>query len=73
MAVWRCTRRYPLRFTKIGRKIYYRKEDIQSFIEAGSVAGDSPKPPKPPKKPTVKLTPAESSEKPAPIPKKRRR
>jgi hypothetical protein len=44
LAVWRCTRRYPLKFTRIGRKVFYRAEDIQAFIQAGVVEGDSPKP-----------------------------
>ena len=74
LAVWRCTRRYPLRFTKIGRKIFYREEDVQAFIEQGGIAGDSPKPPKPPKTPKTKAkpTPVESSEKPRQAPKRKR-
>lgn len=34
LAVWRCTRRYDLPYVKVGRKVLYREEDIQSFIEA---------------------------------------
>lgn len=34
LAVWRCTKRYQLPFVKIGRKIFYRSEDIQSFVES---------------------------------------
>jgi excisionase family DNA binding protein len=34
LAVWRCTKRYQLPFVKIGRKIFYRSEDVQSFIES---------------------------------------
>lgn len=34
LAVWRTSKRYPLRFVRIGRKIFYKAEDIQAFIEA---------------------------------------
>lgn len=34
LAVWRCTKRYQLPFVKIGRKIFYRSEDVQSFVES---------------------------------------
>ena len=44
LAVWRCVRRYPLRFVRIGRKVFYRAQDIEAFIQAGVVEGDSPKP-----------------------------
>ncbi len=33
LSVWRCTRRYPLPFVKIGRKVFYRGEDINNFIK----------------------------------------
>ena len=34
LAVWRCTKRYQLPFVKIGRKIFYRSEDINAFVES---------------------------------------
>ena len=34
LAVWRCTKRYQLPFVKIGRKIFYRSEDVNAFIES---------------------------------------
>jgi excisionase family DNA binding protein len=37
LAVWRCKKRYPLRFVKIGSKIQYRAEDVQRFIERRTV------------------------------------
>jgi predicted site-specific integrase-resolvase len=43
LAVWRCKRRYQLRFVKIGSKVRYRSEDIQRFIEARSVKCNSAK------------------------------
>jgi hypothetical protein len=39
LAVWRSSRRYGLRFVKIGRKVMYRREDIQKFIEARTMPG----------------------------------
>jgi predicted site-specific integrase-resolvase len=35
LAVWRCTARYPLPFVKIGRRVMYREQDVNSFIEKG--------------------------------------
>jgi predicted site-specific integrase-resolvase len=35
LAVWRCTARYPLAFVKIGRRVMYREQDINDFIENG--------------------------------------
>lgn len=34
LAVWRCTKRYQLPFVKIGRKIFYRSEDVSAFVES---------------------------------------
>ena len=39
LRIWRCTKRYPLRFVKIGSKVFYREEDLQKFIEARTNAG----------------------------------
>lgn len=33
IAVWRCTRRYPIPFVKVGRKVCYRKTDLDRFIQ----------------------------------------
>jgi hypothetical protein len=41
LAVWRATRRYALRYVKVGRKIRYRLEDIAAFIEARTMPGDA--------------------------------
>lgn len=32
LAVWRCTKRYPLPFVKIGRRVKYRLNDLNDFI-----------------------------------------
>jgi hypothetical protein len=39
LAVWRSTRRYPLKYVRAGRKIFYRLEHIQSFIESRTQNG----------------------------------
>jgi hypothetical protein len=44
LAVARCHRRWPLRFVRVGRKIFYKAEDVQAFIEAQTDAGDGPRP-----------------------------
>ncbi len=33
LGIWRCTRRYPLSFVKVGRKVCYRKADLDRFIQ----------------------------------------
>ncbi|WP_261835666.1 helix-turn-helix domain-containing protein [Vibrio ishigakensis] len=33
LAVWASTGRYQLPFVKIGRKVFYRVVDLESFIE----------------------------------------
>jgi excisionase family DNA binding protein len=37
LSIWRCTKRYPLSYVKIGRKVMYRKSDVDAFIEARTV------------------------------------
>lgn len=34
LAVWRSTKRYPLSYVKIGRKVFYRGQDLKNFIES---------------------------------------
>jgi hypothetical protein len=41
LAIWRCTKRYPLKFVRVGRNIRYRIEDIEDFIRARTMPGDS--------------------------------
>jgi len=33
LAVWRCTKRYPLKYVKIGHLVRYLEADVLSFIE----------------------------------------
>jgi len=37
LSVWRCTKRYPLPYIKMGRLVYYRGSDIKKFIEDRTV------------------------------------
>lgn len=32
LAVWRCTKRYPLNFVKVGRAVRYAKSDLDAFL-----------------------------------------
>jgi Helix-turn-helix domain len=32
LAIWRCTKRYPLAFVRLGNRIYYRRTDLEEFI-----------------------------------------
>lgn len=32
LAVWRCTKRYPLPYVKSGRLVRYRPADVDAFI-----------------------------------------
>ncbi len=34
LEVWRCTKRYPLNFVKVGGKVRYRRQDVEKFVEA---------------------------------------
>ena len=34
---WRCTRKYPLPFIKVGRLVRYRIEDVERFLESRTV------------------------------------
>lgn len=38
LSVWRCTKRYPLKYTKIGRFVRYRRGDLRLFV-ASRVVG----------------------------------
>lgn len=38
LAVWRCTHRYPLPYTRSGRRIKYRLADVEEFIRSRTKA-----------------------------------
>lgn len=39
LPVWRCTKRVPLPYIKVGRKVLYRKRDLDAFLEQNLVGG----------------------------------
>jgi predicted DNA-binding transcriptional regulator AlpA len=41
LSVWRCTRRYPLPYIKVGRSVKYRLADIEAFISSRTVVAAS--------------------------------
>jgi excisionase family DNA binding protein len=34
LEIWRCTRRYDIPYVKIGRKVRYRRTDLDDWLEA---------------------------------------
>lgn len=41
LSVWRCTKRYPLPYVKIGYKVFYRGRDVEAFIESRIQCNDN--------------------------------
>ena len=41
LSVWRCVRTYRLPYTKIGRAVRYRVEDLEQFIESRTVGASA--------------------------------
>ena len=37
LSVWRCTRRYPLPFVKIGRSVKYKLASLEKFVESRTI------------------------------------
>lgn len=37
LSVWRTTKRYPLAFVKVGRKVMYQSEAVQAFIDSRTI------------------------------------
>lgn len=33
LAIWKCTKRYPLPYLKVGRKVKYRLSDLEAFLQ----------------------------------------
>ena len=44
LAKWRSTRKYPLRYVRLGGKIYYKLSDVRAFIDARIDPGTGPAP-----------------------------
>lgn len=34
LAVWRCCKRYPLAYVKVGARVRYRSEDVDRFVQS---------------------------------------
>ena len=39
LEVWRCTKRHPIPFIKVGRLVKYRKAALDAFLENRTVSG----------------------------------
>jgi len=39
LAAWRCRRSVPLPFVKVGKRVMYREEDVNCFIENNICGG----------------------------------
>lgn len=37
LALWRCTKRYPIAYARIGRSIRYKRADLDAFIASRTV------------------------------------
>lgn len=35
--VWRCEKRYPIPYIKVGSKVFYWKRDLDAFLESRTV------------------------------------
>ncbi len=42
LAVWACTKRYNLKFIRIGRSVRYRKSDLDEFLARQMVGNHDP-------------------------------
>ncbi len=42
LAVWACTKRYDLKFIKIGRSVRYRKSDLDAFLARQMDGSEAP-------------------------------
>lgn len=43
LEVWRCTNRYELPYVKVGRKVKYRREALDTFLESRTIGADAAK------------------------------
>ena len=39
LAIWRCNKRYNLKYVKVGRNVRYNVDDLKSFLNARSYTG----------------------------------
>ena len=38
LEVWRCTKRYPLPYVKVGRLVKYRRSDLEAWLASRTVS-----------------------------------
>jgi len=38
LAVWRCAKRHPLPYVKVGRRVFYKRRDLAKFVERNTLA-----------------------------------
>jgi hypothetical protein len=43
LAVWRCAKRQPLPYVKVGRRVFYKRRDLERFVERNTLTG-APRP-----------------------------
>ncbi len=41
LEVWACTKRYPLKFIKVGRLVKYRERDLLDFLDLMTQSGSN--------------------------------
>jgi excisionase family DNA binding protein len=41
LAIWRCTGRYGLPFVRVGRRVKYRRADLDRFLDSRTVGGEA--------------------------------
>jgi hypothetical protein len=39
LAIWRCRKRYDLAYLKVGRKVLYRRSDLEAFLQSSIQQG----------------------------------
>lgn len=42
LAVWRCTKRYPIPYLKVGRLVKYRRTDLDAYLMSRTVGNHEP-------------------------------
>lgn len=40
LEVWRCTKRYPIPFVKVGRLVKYRQSALDAFLESRTIGAE---------------------------------
>lgn len=40
LSVWRCTRRVDIPYVKLGRRVVYRRDDLEKYMRTQTVGAD---------------------------------